>query len=451
MAARAITGYTLNPTPACAGCTGLTAAASPTTVSGLTNGTSYTFTLVATNANGNSAASSASTAAVVGIPATPAAADHHVHEHRRAGLGVLDGARPRRPARSPGTRSRPSPACGACTGLTVTGNPAATSTTVGGLTAGTSYTFTLKATNASGTSAASTASAGVVTGSPNAADERGGGGWDPRPPSGALIVTWSAPASSGVGTITSYTATSSTGSKTCTSTSTAPATPALTCTITGLTNGTSYTVTVTATNSAGTAYKSVASAASPGRLPVDDVRCADHRHGDLRREPVGDGQVDRPGRAGRDAAATDRLRRDAVHRHDGADPADVQQHGDDRDGDRPRRRLDLLVLRAGDQRQRHRDRVGEVGHRGRDRIAGVHLGPEHHVHREHRRDLQRDGNRQLGHHVQRDRFASRPGSRWAPTAPWPVPRPSGPLAATRSPSRRRTPAPTRPPRPSRSR
>ena len=73
----ALTQYTLTPTPACSGCTGLTVTGSPptasTTVGGLTNGTSYTFTLIATNGNGNSAASAASTAAVVGIPATPTA------------------------------------------------------------------------------------------------------------------------------------------------------------------------------------------------------------------------------------------------------------------------------------------------------------------------------------------------------------------------------------------
>jgi predicted RNA-binding protein with TRAM domain len=260
-----ITGYTLNPTPACPGCTGLTAAASPTTVSGLTNGTSYTFTLVATNANGNSAASSASTAAVVGIPATPTAPA--TTSTSTAGQDSVSWTAPAS-ASGPitGYTLTPNPACATCTGLTVTGSPAATSTTVGGLTAGTSYTFTLKATNASGTSAASTASAGVVTGSPTAPTNVVAQGGTPAA-SGALIVTWSAPASSGVGTINSYTATSSTGSKTCTSTSTAPATPALTCTITGLTNGTSYTVSVTATNSAGTAYKSVASAASPAAFP----------------------------------------------------------------------------------------------------------------------------------------------------------------------------------------
>ena len=90
----ALTQYTLNPTPACPSCTGLVVTGSPptnsTSVLGLTNGTSYTFTLVATNGDGNSAASPASTAAVVGIPATPSGSHDPVHQHLRAGLGQLD-------------------------------------------------------------------------------------------------------------------------------------------------------------------------------------------------------------------------------------------------------------------------------------------------------------------------------------------------------------------------
>ena len=52
-----ITGYTVTSSPG--GFTG-TGASSPITVSGLTNGTAYTFTVTATNANGTSSASSAS-------------------------------------------------------------------------------------------------------------------------------------------------------------------------------------------------------------------------------------------------------------------------------------------------------------------------------------------------------------------------------------------------------
>ena len=57
----AVDGYTLTPTPACGGCTGLTtSAANSTRVNGLTNGTPYTFTVKAHNSIGFSADSPAS-------------------------------------------------------------------------------------------------------------------------------------------------------------------------------------------------------------------------------------------------------------------------------------------------------------------------------------------------------------------------------------------------------
>jgi hypothetical protein len=55
----AITSYMVTASP---GGTRVTGTASPVVVTGLTNGTSYTFTVTATNAAGTSAASTASTA-----------------------------------------------------------------------------------------------------------------------------------------------------------------------------------------------------------------------------------------------------------------------------------------------------------------------------------------------------------------------------------------------------
>ena len=61
----AITGFTATSSPG--GLTG-TGSSSPITVSGLTAGTAYTFTVTATNANGNSAASAASNSVTPNIP-----------------------------------------------------------------------------------------------------------------------------------------------------------------------------------------------------------------------------------------------------------------------------------------------------------------------------------------------------------------------------------------------
>ena len=151
------------------------------------------------------------------------------------------------------------------TGYTVTSDPAggtastlgATSTTVTGLTDGTTYTFTVTATNAVNTSAPSAPSNPVTPNPPTV----------PDPPTGVTAtagnaqasVHWTAPANNGGSPITGYTVTSDPAGGTA---STLGATSA---TVTGLTNGTAYTFTVTASNVVG---PSVPSASSNSVVPT---------------------------------------------------------------------------------------------------------------------------------------------------------------------------------------
>jgi hypothetical protein len=136
------------------------------------------------------------------------------------------------------------------------GNFTATGTaspiTITGLTNGTAYTVTAKATTSFGTSVPSAPSASVTPKGP------------PNPPtnlvasaSGTLgdraSVSFTAPSSNGGSPITSYTVTSSPGNFT----ATGAASPII---VTGLTAGTSYTFKATATNIVGTSAQSAASA-----------------------------------------------------------------------------------------------------------------------------------------------------------------------------------------------
>ena len=137
----------------------------------------------------------------------------------------------------------------------------ATSCTVQGLSNGTSYTFTVTATNGVGTGAASDASSPVIPATvpdapTNVTATRG---------NHQLAISWTAPANNG-SAITQYTATASPGFKTCTYSVTSPETD--TCTITGLTNGTAYSLTVTAISSLGAGQASSPVSATPRTVPT---------------------------------------------------------------------------------------------------------------------------------------------------------------------------------------
>jgi uncharacterized protein (TIGR02145 family) len=243
----AITGYKVTSSPS--GFIG-TGSSSPITVTGLTNGTAYTFTVVATNINGNSAASTASNSVTPStVPSAP-----------------IIGTATKGNTQATITFSAPTSDGGSTiTGYTVTSNPGsitgngtASPITVTGLTNGIAYTFTVTATNANGTGPASAASNSVtpsttVPGSPIIGSATKG--------NAVATVTFTAPISDGGSAITGYTATSNPGGFAGTSSSSP-------ITVTGLTNGTAYTFTVTATNANGTGPASTTSnSVTPSTVP----------------------------------------------------------------------------------------------------------------------------------------------------------------------------------------
>ena len=235
-----ITGYAVTASPG--GTTCSTAGALSCKVSGLTNGTPYTFTVRAGNAVGQGPASPASS------PVTPNPGPPFAPTGVSATRGDLSATVA---WKVPDANGSP------ISGYTVTSSPeskACTTTTqlscaVTGLTNGRAYTFTVAATNGLGTGPASTASNSVTpAGLPLAP-----AGVQATPFNSSALVSWAAAADNG-SPITGYTATAAPGGMTCSTTG------ALSCTVAGLANGTPYTFTVTATNSVGTGPASAPSA-----------------------------------------------------------------------------------------------------------------------------------------------------------------------------------------------
>ncbi len=150
------TTFVLTPSPSTSPST-FSGSTSPITVTGLSSSTQYTYTISATSPYGTSSASSASTAVTATtVPQAPSlvATGGSTNVSIAITAGSTGGSE--------------------ITGYTIISNPATTTQTTSsspytftGLTEGTSYTFTATATNANGTSAASSASNSVSTSPPS--------------------------------------------------------------------------------------------------------------------------------------------------------------------------------------------------------------------------------------------------------------------------------------------
>jgi hypothetical protein len=241
-----IIDYTVTSSPGNRTCTTSSTGCS---VTGLTNGTAYTFTVKARNTYGNSIASTASGSVSPGaVPGAPQAVTATAGNAQASVSWSVPTSNT--PATTSYTVVADQDASKTCTiaAPTLTCN-------VTGLTNGTAYSFSVTATNGLGTGAAGTSGSVTPTttpGTPTLLSVTGG--------NASATLVWMAPASEGGTPITGYSVQANSSSVAgCTSLSAS----ATSCQATGLTNGSTYAFTVAAINVRGTGSYSTPQSATP--------------------------------------------------------------------------------------------------------------------------------------------------------------------------------------------
>lgn len=225
-----------------------TAAASPVTVNGLTNGTAYACSVLARNSAGDGPASASVTVTPFTVPNAPTL----TAATRGNGSASLSFTAPSSNGGSAITGYTGS--CSPTGGAAITAAGTGTPITVSGLTNGTAYGCTVRATNAAGDGAASNTinvTPATVPGAPTI-----GSG---TPGNGSATVSFTAPSSNGGLPITSYTVTCAPAAGPA-PTASASASPIA---VSGLANGTSYSCTVVARNEVGPSAASGAVSVTP--------------------------------------------------------------------------------------------------------------------------------------------------------------------------------------------
>jgi fibronectin type 3 domain-containing protein len=214
-------------------------------VSGLVNGTTYTFTVTTVSGTSSSAESVPSDPLLVGVPLAPTAVTAQPGNNAASVSWTAPAANG-----TPAISSYLASALDASGNVVATGTGSTMPVTVAGLVNGSSYRFEVQARNSVGLGLLSAPSSAIEVGVPLAPTNVVG-----QPGNGLVTVTWTPPAANGTPAISSYATvlSLSDGTVVATKTSTSPS-----ATFAGLTNGTAYWFVVTATNAVGTSAASAA-------------------------------------------------------------------------------------------------------------------------------------------------------------------------------------------------